>query len=97
MIEEVFEMRKNNSRFAEEKGRILAFGILGLVLFPNLTKIISLELGILGLVLFPNLTKIISLEVTVAFIAYKNTQINSTEAILVETISTLNHCKRVSK
>jgi hypothetical protein len=97
MIEEVFEMRKNNSRFAEEKGRILALGILRLVLFPNLTKIISLELGILGLVLFPNLTKIISLEVVVAFIAYKNTQINSTEAILVETISTLNHCRRVSK
>jgi hypothetical protein len=41
MIEEVFEKRKNDSRFVEEKGRILALGILGLVLFPNLNGIIS--------------------------------------------------------
>ena len=41
IIEEVFEKRKNDSRFVEEKGRILALGILGLVLFPNLNGIIS--------------------------------------------------------
>jgi hypothetical protein len=33
----------NDSRFVEEKDRILALGIFGLVLFPNLTRIISLE------------------------------------------------------
>jgi hypothetical protein len=43
MIEEVFERRKNDSRFFEKKGRILALEIFGLVLFPNLTEIISLK------------------------------------------------------
>jgi hypothetical protein len=43
MIEEVFERRKNDSRFFEKKGKIVALGIFGLVLFPNLTKIISLK------------------------------------------------------
>jgi hypothetical protein len=38
MIEEVFERRKNDSRFFEKNGRILALGIFGLVLFPNLIK-----------------------------------------------------------
>jgi hypothetical protein len=37
MIEEVFERRKNDSRFFEEKGRILALEIFGIVLFPNFT------------------------------------------------------------
>jgi hypothetical protein len=40
MIEEVFERRKNDYRL---KGRILALRIFGLVLFSNLTGIISLE------------------------------------------------------
>jgi len=40
MIEEVFERRKNDYRL---KGRILALRIFGLVLFSNLTRIISLE------------------------------------------------------
>jgi len=71
-------MRKNNFRFTRKKGRILALGIFGLVLFPNLTRVISLE-------------------AVAAFIAYENTQINSTEAILAKTILTLNHCRRVSK
>jgi repressor of nif and glnA expression len=68
MIEEVFERRKNESRFVEEKGKI-----------------------------FPNLTRIIILETTAAFVAYKNTQINPTMAILAKTILTLNHCRRVGK
>jgi hypothetical protein len=37
MIEKVFERRKNDSRFAKEKSRILALGIFRLVLFLNLT------------------------------------------------------------
>jgi hypothetical protein len=37
MIEEVFERRKNDSRFFKEKGRILALEIFGIVLFPNFT------------------------------------------------------------
>jgi hypothetical protein len=43
MIEDAFKMRKNDSRFVEENGRILALGIFRLVLFPNLTRIICLE------------------------------------------------------
>jgi len=43
MIEKVFEKRKNNSRFVEEKSIILVLGIFMLVLFPNLIGIISLE------------------------------------------------------
>jgi len=43
MIEEVLKKRKNKSRFVKEMGRILALGIFRLVLFPNLTGIISLE------------------------------------------------------
>jgi len=43
MIEEVFERKNNDSRFGEEKGRILAFEIFRLMLFPKLTGIISLE------------------------------------------------------
>jgi len=42
MIEEVFERRKNVSRFIEKKGKKDS-GIFGLVFFPNLTGIISLE------------------------------------------------------
>jgi hypothetical protein len=45
MIEEVFETRKNDSRFIEEKGRILALGIFRLMLFPNLTRIINSEVA----------------------------------------------------
>jgi len=41
MIEEVFKRMKNDSRFVEEKGRILVLGIFSLVLFPNLTIIIN--------------------------------------------------------
>jgi hypothetical protein len=37
MIKEVFKKRKNDSRFAKEKGMIFALRISGLVLFPNLT------------------------------------------------------------
>ena len=43
MIEEVFKIRTNDSRFVEENGRILALGIFRLVLFPNLIRIICLE------------------------------------------------------
>jgi hypothetical protein len=43
IIEEVFERRKNDSRFIEENGRILALGIFRLVLFPNLIGTNSLE------------------------------------------------------
>jgi len=43
IIEEVFKKRKNDSRFIEENGRILALEIFELVLFPNLIGIISLE------------------------------------------------------
>jgi hypothetical protein len=45
MIEEVFETRKNDSRFIEEKGRILALGIFRLMLFPNLTRTINSEVA----------------------------------------------------
>jgi hypothetical protein len=45
MIEEVFKTRKNDSRFIEEKGRILALGIFRLMLFPNLTRIINSEVA----------------------------------------------------
>jgi hypothetical protein len=41
MIEEVFKRMKNDSRFVEEKGRILVLEIFSLVLFPNLTIIIN--------------------------------------------------------
>jgi len=68
MIEEVFERRKNESRFIEENGKI-----------------------------FSNLTRIIILKATAAFVAYENTQINPTMAILAKTILTLNHCRRVGK
>jgi hypothetical protein len=44
MIEEVFEQMKNDSRFIKEKRKILAFEIFNLVLFPNLTGIIGLEM-----------------------------------------------------
>ena len=40
MIEKVFKERKNDSKFAKEKSRILALGIFRLVLFINLTLII---------------------------------------------------------
>jgi hypothetical protein len=43
MIEEVFERRKNYSRFVKKKSKTFALGIFTLVLFPNLTGIISLE------------------------------------------------------
>jgi hypothetical protein len=43
IIEDVFEKRKNDSRFIEENGKVLALGIFGLVLVPNLIGIISLE------------------------------------------------------
>jgi len=39
IIKEVFKKRKNDSRFAKEKGMIFALRISGLVLFPNLTII----------------------------------------------------------
>jgi len=45
MIEEVFEMKKNDFRFVEENGRIFALETFGLVLFPNVTGIISLLAG----------------------------------------------------
>jgi hypothetical protein len=45
MIEEVFEMKKNDFRFVEENGIIFALEIFGLVLFPNLNRIISLEVA----------------------------------------------------
>ena len=45
MIEEVFETRKNDSRFIEEKGRILTLGIFRLMLFPNLTRTINSEVA----------------------------------------------------
>jgi len=45
MIEEVFETRKNDFRFIEEKGRILALGIFRLMLFPNLTRTINSEVA----------------------------------------------------
>jgi hypothetical protein len=43
MIEKLFEKRKNYSRIVEEKGKILALRIFGLVLFLNLIGIINLE------------------------------------------------------
>jgi hypothetical protein len=46
MIKEVFEWRKNDSEFVEEKEKILTLGIFRLVLFPNLTRIISLKAAI---------------------------------------------------
>jgi len=45
MIKEVFKRRKNDSKFAKEKCRMLALEILGLVLFLNPTRIISLEVA----------------------------------------------------
>jgi len=45
MIEEVFEKRKNDSKFVEEKGIIVVLGIFMLVLFPNLIGIISLKVA----------------------------------------------------
>ena len=77
MIKQVFKKRKNDSRFVEEKGIILALGIFRLMLFPNLTGIISL--------------------VAATCFAYENTQMNLIAMILVKTILTLNHCKRVGK
>ena len=46
MIKEVFEWRKNDSEFVEERKKILTLGIFMLVLFPNLTRIISLKAAI---------------------------------------------------
>jgi len=43
MIEELFKRRKNDSKYVEEKGKIVALGIFELVLFPKLIGIISLE------------------------------------------------------
>lgn len=43
MIEELFKRRKNDSKYVEKKGRIVALGIFELVLFPKLIGIISLE------------------------------------------------------
>jgi hypothetical protein len=39
----IVEMKKNDFRFVEENGRIFALEIFGLVLFPNVTGIISLQ------------------------------------------------------
>jgi hypothetical protein len=39
----IVEMKKNDFRFVEENGRIFALEIVGLVLFPNVTGIISLQ------------------------------------------------------
>jgi hypothetical protein len=58
-------------------------------------RILTLEIFIL--MLFSNLTGIICLEVAATFIVYKNTQINLIAAILVETILTLIHYRRVGK
>jgi hypothetical protein len=43
MIEKLFKKRKNYSIIVEEKGKILALRIFGLVLFLNLIGIINLE------------------------------------------------------
>lgn len=43
MIKEKFKSRKNESRFVEEKEKILAFRIFDFVLFLNLIGIIGLE------------------------------------------------------
>jgi hypothetical protein len=43
MIKEIFERRKNDSRFVEERDIILYLRIFRLVLFPNLTGVISLK------------------------------------------------------
>jgi hypothetical protein len=56
-----------------------------------------IALGMYGLVLFPSQTGIISLDAATAYIEYENTQINPVAAILVETILTLNHCRRAGK
>jgi hypothetical protein len=42
----IVEMKKNDFRFVEENGRIFALEIFGLVLFPNITGIISLQVSI---------------------------------------------------
>ena len=56
-----------------------------------------LTLRIFGLVLFLNPMGIISLEAAAAFVENENSQINPTVAILVETILTLNHCRKIGK
>ena len=56
-----------------------------------------IALGIFGLVLFPSQTGLVSLEAVAAYVEYENTQINPVAAILVETILTLNHCRRTGK
>jgi hypothetical protein len=43
MIEDVLVRKKNDSRYVKEKNIIHVLGIFGLVLFSNLTRIISLE------------------------------------------------------
>jgi hypothetical protein len=60
-------------------------------------KSIILALRVFGLLLFPNPTGIISLEAAVTFVAYENTKINPTTAILEKSILTLNHCRSVDK
>jgi hypothetical protein len=56
-----------------------------------------LTLGIFRLVLFSNPMGIISLEAAAAFVENENSQINPTVAIVVETILTLNHCRKIGK
>jgi hypothetical protein len=56
-----------------------------------------IALGIFGLVLFPSQTRVVSLDAATTYIEYENTQVNLVAAILVETILTLNHCRRTGK
>jgi len=56
-----------------------------------------IALGIFGLVLFPSQTRVVSLDAATTYIEYENTQVNLVAAILVETILTLNHCRRTRK
>ena len=70
MIEDVHERKRNDSTHVEEKNRIHVLGIFRLVLFSNLTRIISLEV-VVGFVVYENtqinLTMVILAETILTF------------------------------
>ena len=89
----------NLKKFLEKNATSLKWRIIEIELEKKsgLEKERLIALGIFGLVLFPSQTGVVSLEAVFAYVEYKNTQINHVATILVETILTLNHCKRTEK
>jgi len=89
----------NLEKFLEKNATGLKWGMLEIELEKRSgsEKERLITLGIFGLMLFPSQTVVVSLEAAAAYVEYKNTQINPVDAILAETILTLNHCRRTRK